>query len=505
MMNKAPNIILIMTDSQGANVVERYSGQATDTQHLDRLADTGVRFDSAYTTCPLCTPARAGLFTGMYSHQSGAWTNNLALGSNIRHMGQIFTAEGYNTGYIGKWHLDGHDYFGTGVCPPGWHPEYWYDGVNYLNELTEEEITLWRRGLNTPEELEAHEITADFTWGHRITNRGLKFIEEHRHEEKPFLLVLSYDEPHHPFTCPPKHVEKFKDFKFDLGEAAFDSLESKPLHHRLWSRAKGAGVGSQYFINPLYFGCNDFVDEEIGRVLSHLDETELANTWIVYTSDHGEMNGAHKLWGKGAAVYDEITNIPLIIKNTDGQLAGTVVDRPVSHIDIMPTLLKLAHIEQPPIMPGNDLLDDTKERVFDGVMVEFNRYEVEHDSNGGFIPVRGWVTDKFKLVINLLGTDELYDRVNDKAENNNLIEHPDFVEVRNALHDELLAYMDHIRDTFRTFEWACRPWRPEKEREWMGLFRPRPADGVAPVVRDYDTGLPTKGIKREDVQLSIEV
>ncbi|WP_269748151.1 sulfatase-like hydrolase/transferase [Enterovibrio coralii] len=115
-MKKAPNIILIMTDSQGANVVERYSGQATDTQHLDRMADSGVRFDSAYTTCPLCTPARAGLFTGMYSHQSGAWTNNLALGTNIRHMGQIFTAEGYNTGYIGKWHLDGHDYFGTGIC-----------------------------------------------------------------------------------------------------------------------------------------------------------------------------------------------------------------------------------------------------------------------------------------------------------------------------------------------------------------------------------------------------
>lgn len=504
---KKPNIILIMTDSQGANVVEAYSGQATDTQHLDKMARDGVKFSNAYTTCPLCTPARAGLFTGMYSHQSGAWTNNLALGTNIRHMGQIFQAEGYNTAYVGKWHLDGHDYFGTGECPSGWDPEFWYDGVNYLNELSDDEITLWRRGLNTPEQIEANEIKSDFTWGHRITNRGLEYISRHKNEDQPFLLVLSYDEPHHPFTCPPKHIEKFKDFKFDLGEAAFDDLMDKPLHHRLWSKAKGAHAsgGDRWFINPLYFGCNDFVDEEIGRVLSHIDESELANTWIVYTSDHGEMNGAHKLWGKGAAMYDEITNIPLIIKNTDGVRAGEIIERPVSHIDIMPTIMKLADIERFPILVGQDLLTEKREGDFDGVMVEFNRYEVEHDSNGGFIPVRGWINDHYKLVINLMGTDELYDRTLDSGEVTNLIDHPDYIHIRNQLHDTLLAYMDHIRDPFRSFEWACRTWRPEKEREWMGLFRPRPADGVAPVVRDYDTGLPTQGIKREDVQLAVEL
>lgn len=498
---KKPNIILIMTDTQATNMVGCYSGKALNTNNIDQLASDGIRFNSAYTCSPVCTPARGGLFTGIYANQSGPWANNIAPGLNIRNMGQHFKHANYKTCYIGKWHLDGHDYFGTGICPPEWDSEYWYEGANYLAELTDKEIDLWRNGLNSAEELRANNITAEFTWANRISNRAIDYINRREQEQdQPFLMVLSYDEPHHPFTCPPEYVDKYEDFAYDLGKKAFDTLQTKPIHHKLWSDAMPSpvGVDGQYR-HPLYFACNDYVDDEIGRVIQHLDLSELENTWVVYTSDHGEMMGAHKLVSKGAAMYDDITKIPLIIRPPASEPSSKVINTPVSHIDILPTLMGLAGIKPPETLPGGNLLAIDDEIDTDrGVMVEFNRYEIEHDSFGGFIPVRCWVNSDYKLVLNLFSSDELYDRKIDPDELHNLILSPQHEEVRNQIHDTLLAYMDTIRDPFRSYQWATRPWRNDLEAQWMGAFRPKPHDGFSKVVRDYDTGMPTKGVKVED-------
>ncbi|WP_312771450.1 sulfatase-like hydrolase/transferase, partial [Escherichia coli] len=107
----------------------------------------------------------------------------------------------------------------------------------------------------------------------------------------------SYDEPHHPFTCPVQYLEKYQDFYYDLGEKAQDTLVDKPVHHRLWSQAMPSPVedGSRYYHHPLYFACNDFVDDQIGRVVNALTPEQCENTWVIYTSDHGEMMGAHRL------------------------------------------------------------------------------------------------------------------------------------------------------------------------------------------------------------------
>jgi uncharacterized sulfatase len=171
----------------------------------------------------------------------------------------------------------------------------------------------------------------------------------------------------------------------------------------------------------------------------------------------------------------------------------------VSHIDLLPTLLDAAGIERPEVLQGKSLLPliAGAEQARSDVLIEFNRYEIEHDSFGGFIPMRAIVSDDFKLVINLFDTDELYDRKNDPDEMDNLIERPEYERIRNDLHDRLLERMDRIRDPFRAYRWATRPWRPEKQPAWMGAFRPKPDDGVSPAVRDYDTGLPTLGVKVE--------
>lgn len=502
-MNK-PNIIMIMTDTQATNMVGCYSGQPVGTENIDGLAARGVMFGSAYTTCPVCTPARSALFTGIYSSQSGAWTNNVALGQNMRTMGAYFKEAGYRTVYIGKWHLDGHDYYGTGICPEEWDKTYWYEGANYLAEKTEQEISLWRNGLNSADDLRANHIDADFTWAHGISQRAKAFLEEARTTpEQPYLLVLSYDEPHHPFTCPPEYAERYENFAYPLGEKAADTLESKPEHQRLWAEAMPAPVDEDgMYRHPLYFACNDFVDDQIGEVLRCVEAIDDGKTWLAYTSDHGEMMGAHRLVSKGSNAYDDITRIPLILCPPT-QNAGKRIDIPVSHIDLLPTLLDVAGIPRTAAMHGKSLLPliAGQPDEHQDVLIEFNRYEIEHDSFGGFIPMRALVDDGFKLVINLFDSDELYDRKNDPDEMINLIDAPEFAAIRDRMHDRLLARMDEIRDPYRTYRWALRPWRKDKKAQWMGAFRPKPDDGVSPVVRDYDTGLPTQGVKTEEKAL----
>ncbi|EFZ7910890.1 sulfatase-like hydrolase/transferase, partial [Shigella flexneri] len=166
-------------------------------------------------------------------------------------------------------------------------------------------------------------------------------------------MVVSYDEPHHPFTCPVEYLEKYADFYYELGEKSQDDLANKPEHHRLWAQAMPSPVGDDgLYHHPLYFACNDFVDDQIGRVINALTPEQRENTWVIYTSDHGEMMGAHKLISKGAAMYDDITRIPLIIRSPQGERRQ--VDTPVSHIDLLPTMMALADIEKPEILPGEN-------------------------------------------------------------------------------------------------------------------------------------------------------
>ena len=492
-----PNFVFIMTDTQGANVVGTYGHPELDTPHIDNLAENGVRFPRAYTTCPLCTPARAGIFTGIYPHTAGAWTNNLPLGDNIKTMGQRFRDRGYRTAYVGKWHLDGHDYFGTGICPDGWDDAYWYDGKRYLSELSDEEIRLWRRGLSSPEQLSVHDVRPGFTWAHRVSDRAIDFVENRSGE--PFLLVVSYDEPHHPFTCPPEYAARFTDYAYPVGPAAYDTLEDKPAHHREWADADQVCLEDGRVRCPLYFGCNSFVDSEIGRVIDAVHASAPDDTYIIFTSDHGDMLGAHGLRGKGPAMYEEITRMPLIVEQPGGVGAGTVNSTLVSHVDLLPTMLELAGLDVPPILEGRSIVPLLRgeEDADRSLVIEFHRYEIEHDSWGGFQPVRCIVSDHYKLVVNLLHTDELYDLKEDPAEVVNRIDHPDYAEIRNALHDRLLDWMYEKRDPFRGPCWERRPWRNTTWFQWRGKFRPRPADGYAPEVRDYDTGLPTRGVKVE--------
>jgi uncharacterized sulfatase len=506
-----PNFVFIMTDTQATNVLGAYGRQDMRTPRIDGLAAEGVTFDRAYTTCPLCTPARAALFTGRSAHAVGAWANNQPLGANVRHMGQRLRDAGYRTAYTGKWHLDGHDYFGTGECPDGWDDRYWYDGMRYQRDLSPQERRLWRGGLRAVADLRTHDIRPEFTWGHRVSDRATRFLREATgggEPHKPFALVVSYDEPHGPFTCPPEYAEPFEGFRYPIGPAAFDDLAGKPRYQQEWAaaaperRRRAAGPNSRrldYTEHPLYFGCNSFVDSEIGRVIDAVDRYAPENTWIVYTSDHGDMLGAHGLHSKAAAVYEEIAHIPLIVRpprapaaagpdspDREWVAAGARVSGLVSHIDVLPTLLDLAGLTIPPVFEGESLVPLLRGESGDPerpVFVEFNRFAAQGDGQGGFTPMRAVIMGPHKLNLYLHDTDELYDLASDPAEVRNRIDDPGLAQVRDALHDTLLDWMYANRDPFRAPAWEQRPWRRSRRLTftggWTGRRRGR-GDGYAP-------------------------
>jgi uncharacterized sulfatase len=218
---------------------------------------------------------------------------------------------------------------------------------------------------------------------------------------------------------------------------------------------------------------------------------------VIYTSDHGDAFGAHRISNKGPCIYDEVARIPLVFRGGDLS-AGQVVTEPGSHIDLVPTILDYMGKDPVPVLEGTSVLPtlrDPSVRTNDYVFSEYHRYEVDHDGFGGFQPFRAVVDGRYKLVINLLTSDELYNLQNDPGEMENLIDSEQHAADRNRLHDRLLDWMNETRDPFRGYYWERRPWRKDaREPSWnyTGMTRQRPPDGYHPQQRDYKNGLPIK-------------
>ena len=178
-------VILIMTDTTRKDMLGCYGNPEMRTPNLDRLARQGIKYENAYTCQPVCGPARSAIFTGTFPHSNGMVTNSVPLGDNVKTIGQRLHDAGIHCGYIGKWHLDGGDYFGLGKCPEGWDDEYWYDMKCYLEELTEEERIKSRQSETAFEET----MTEEFTYAHRCSDRAINFLDRYKDEE--FFLTDS--------------------------------------------------------------------------------------------------------------------------------------------------------------------------------------------------------------------------------------------------------------------------------------------------------------------------
>ena len=495
-------VILIMTDTTRKDMLGCYGNPAMKTPNLDRLAAEGIRYENAYTCQPVCGPARSAIFTGTFPHTNGVVTNSVALREDVKTLGQWLCEAGISCGYVGKWHLDGGDYFGNGKCPDGWDPDYWYDMRCYLEELTEEERMKSRKKATAYEE----GMTEEFTYAHRCSDRAIEYLNSHQDQE--FFLTVSYDEPHGPSLCPEPFNRMYEGYRFDDNPNFQDDLSKKPLMQQLWAgdalHAPVEEINRPSQNLALFLGCNSFVDYEIGRVLETVQETS-PGAMVIYTSDHGAMLGAHRLQMKNASVYKEAANVPLIIK---GGERGKVVHDPASHIDLAPTVLDYFGAHIPKCMEGKSMMSqilDAARRINDCVYTEFTRYEADHDGFGGLQMMRAVITKRYKLAVHLLDGDEFYDTEKDPYEISNLIGDESYKDTRNRLHDLLLEQMNRTRDIYRGYQWAAREWRTDKKPVWEndGYTRQRENEEGEMRQLDYDTGLAMEtAVRKKRVSVS---
>jgi uncharacterized sulfatase len=474
--------VILITDATRKDTLNCYKHTGVQTPNLDRLAHSGIRFERAYTTQPVCVPARSAIFTGLYPHSNGCWANSMPLGNTVHTIGQRLHDQGIRCGYIG-----------TGKASPGWDADVWYDQRDYLEELTPEDRVRSRQAATSKDT----QLQASFTFAHRCSSRAVEFIEKHRDED--FLLVVSYDEPHDPSIAPEKYRAMYENFKFPASPNLYDTLKNKPAEQRVWAE-DSLEEPVKPIVEPDYFGALTFVDSEIGRVLDAVD-ANAKGAFVMYTSDHGGMLQSHHLYGKGPVMYEEVTNIPFLVRWEGHAPADAVSSVPTSHIDISGTMMELFGFAVPKTLEGGSMMASIKDpqvKSRDKVYMEWGRYEVDHDGFGGFQPIRCICDGRYKFSVHLMTSDELYDLEADPAEMNNLILSEEHAVLRNHLHDEMLAWMDTSRDPFRGYYWARRPWRPDYPVTWEyhNMTRQREDDGYFPRELDYDTGLTMKDATR---------
>ncbi|VGO23551.1 sulfatase family protein [Pontiella sulfatireligans] len=354
-----PNIIFILTDDQRFDAMG-FTGRFPwlETPNLDRIRHEGVHFANAFTTHSLCGPSRAGFLTGMHSHRNGITTNQE--GRELDHdktptFGQYLQNAGYDTGYIGKWHLGEFD-----DPRPGWN--YWcsFEGQgNYdKNRLNINGTQIVKEGYVTDV----------------LTDYAVDFIEKER--SAPFLLYLSHKAVHQPFIPADRHKDLYTGLPAPEPLSWMDNMDDKPEWQRRMvmppeqgtrlrrkhpipvPEKRGLGtwpakIGTHQQRN--YLRCIPAVDDGVGRIFQVLEKKGLLdNTVIVFAGDNGYMHGEHGMGDKRQA-YNESMRIPLIMRGP-GVKPDSTVEEIVLNLDVAPTFLEYAGVKIPDAMQGSSLL-----------------------------------------------------------------------------------------------------------------------------------------------------
>ena len=431
-MTHQPNILFLFTDQLRYDALGCNGAPICRTPAIDSLAEQGMNFSNAFTPIALCTPARASLLSGLYPHNHGQLANlgnfNGVFDEQILKHETFVSAlkdAGYQTGYVGKWHLpeeENREVWGI----DNWHSyREWEqslkDGGYEDYDFARDEVQRLEWGHNAPfaglNTLSAEKMRE--AWG---ADRTIDLIQRYSESDQPFMLMSSFFGPHFPYSVPapyhemydPEIVEKWGNFD----EMFIDKplIQEKELlrwnaGHRTWRDWQK--------IIAIYWGYCTYIDDQIGRILTALDETRQAeNTLIIFSADHGDMLGSHRLFNKGFHMYEETHHIPFIAKWSGMIKWGTTCDSFVNLVDVAPTLLECADSEPLDAVDGRSLLplirgeqvDDWRDDVY----AEFHGYE------STLCSVRMIRTHAWKYVYNPTSIDELYDLESDPHELHNL-------------------------------------------------------------------------------------
>ena len=324
-MGARPNILFVLADQLGARWLPTHGHPVVSTPNLDNVAEESTVFERAISTSPVCTPYRGCLLSGLYPSQTGINENGLAFPVTLPSLADYLHECGYATSYIGKWHLSGAPQQNRRVPPAaragfqrfiGWESHH----VDHWSGL------IWSDDAAQPIEMPGHETDA-------LTDIAIQELRLLARQDAPFFLLVSYQAPHPPCSPPNEFMSLYAD----------GDLLSEPNAERSAWYAQPAW-NADYAVGEFrqrYFGEISQLDAALGRLLRTLEELRLSDdTLLVFTSDHGEMAGAHGLFGKGV-MYEESLHVPLVVR-APGQAKGHRTKTCAATIDLLPTLLDFA-------------------------------------------------------------------------------------------------------------------------------------------------------------------
>lgn len=458
-----PNVVLIVSDDHAAHAISAYGSRINQTPHLDRIAARGMRFDAAFCTNSICAPSRAAILTGTYNHVNGVTTLDTHLDNTLWTFPQAMQAAGYRTGLIGKWHL-GH---GPAHDPTGFDEWRVLPGQGHYHDP----VMLAPGG----EVIERGGYVTDL-----ITDDCIDFID--RDDGRPFLLLCHHKASHRTWDSDEAHADMYEDdvipepptFRDDLTGRAdviagvrMGMLDLRPFRDLGAPVPEGLSLDEeiawryQRYIKR-YLRVVASMDDNIGRLLDHLDTRGIAdNTVVIYTSDQGFFLGDHGLFDK-RLMYEPSLAMPLLISAPGHGAAGTSCDDIVVNVDIGPTILELAGIEVPEHVQGRSfvpLLDG--ERPDDWPASMYYRYWMHRDGAHNCPAHYGVRTLTHKLIcyyndpLDQPGANgpvdpiewELYDLVADPFELQNIVDDPAAASVLADLRVELARIQASVGDT----------------------------------------------------------
>ena len=355
-----PNIVMITPDQLRFDCLHCYGNPVIKTPNLDRLADEGVRFEYAYAQNPVCQPSRASIMTGRYIHEHGVVRNVAGLPLHEKTLMHYLSQNGYLTAAVGKMHM---------------YPKYGPFGFKYL-DLTEgkgganDNYRLYLKnkgleGMNTrakgeklPFGVYTNALPAEDYIDSYIGRKAVKFIYENK--VRPFFLWVGFCGPHLPFDPPEPYDKLYSPEEVPLPPKFPGDLENKPMVRHMvdWYDLDKLEEKILRRIVAYYYGNITLIDEWIGKILQALEKTgSLENTFILFTTDHGELLGDHGLlWKCDETMYDSNVRVPFIIYFPQKFEGRRVVKEFVESVDIMPTSLELAGIEIPYTLQGRSLI-----------------------------------------------------------------------------------------------------------------------------------------------------
>ena len=476
-MAKQPNVVVLMSDQQRLDTVSCYGlNEVCRTPHIDALAARGIRFDSAFTPTAICSPARASFYTGLYPHKHGVTANGLCLREGVRGVNHYLDEVGYRCGYAGKWHVDeqtgptgygfaGQDFMGYafpgsdllpglqfGAKPRGHNPY-----ADYLKERGfDPPPTVSHRFVGTNPSNQAQEMFAlhegpvESCIEYFVAEEAIRVLDEVATGEEPFFLWANFWGPHSPSLVPEPYFSMYDPKAIPEHPGYAETFEKKPYRQQLIEKLWGLGdygwTGFQE-IAARYFGHCTLLDDMVGRVVAHLERLGvLDNTIIVYTADHGDCLGAHKLIEKGEFMYDEIYRIPLVIAHPDCQAPGTACDEFVYLHEIMLSSLDAAGLDVPADLDGKSFLPAIEGRPFANGREEVYCVFDRHFTVANQRMVR---TRTHQFTFNSGDPGELYDLQRDPYQLDNVYGDPAYEVVRQDLMGRMGRYMEELGDPLR--------------------------------------------------------